>query len=221
MAFRLQYPVCPILHFCTFSNTLSAVPYRADNALRGRQGIPRIIMDREEDTSTRSLSPRRTLSALPERDNEYHDSDEEENDKIETSSEQAGEAQPDPKSSHDDHGHGWLVTFIARRITVSRSMWSKYQWSMYQHKRRNRDSTTVAFGDTDTTMRKEPPRRGIFFMPLVSPYNPICLFWMTLMLLFDLTYTVSAQGAQSTDSFHTMHSMITYRMSFVQSRRAN
>jgi len=212
------------------------------------------------------------METLPERDND-DDSDNEENENIEADDPSLGQVKQDVSKS--DSGHGWLVTFIVRRITVSRwgqglllwiflrdpcqthfhphhhhthshrpplsdsvspptththththmdrphhsegdpphlllsrSMWLTYQWSSYrQHKNRNRESATLA----NITMQKEP-RRGIFFLPLVSPYHPFCLLWMALMLLFDLTYTVSSNvgecaGQSKIDrrSFHPSH----------------
>ena len=82
-------------------------------------------MDRELESSNNTHSPRRTLSVLPEtdmetlpeRDNDI-DSDKEENENIEADDPSLGQVKQDESKS--DSGHGWLVTFIVRRITVSR-----------------------------------------------------------------------------------------------------
>lgn len=152
-------------------------------------------------------SPRQQLSVLPEHQSEQ-DSDEDEKSEVLEDSEHAvgreseanenpppqsigtnpkhgGEGLPQPRADPPQNSHGWLETFIARRITVSRHMWNSLQ------SQKKKLSRALMHGENSQLAEQKGPRRSIFLMPLVSPFNPVCLLWMAMMLLFDLTYTAS------------------------------
>ena len=155
-------------------------------------------------------SPRHQLSVLPEQQSEK-DSDEDDEKSKESEHEVRRESEanenPPPQSigtspSEAKHGieslpqsidpppnsqHGWLETFIARRITVSRRLWDSLQ------SQKKKLSRALLHDKNSQLAKQKGPRRSIFLMPIVSPFNPVCLLWMAMMLLFDLTYTASIE----------------------------
>ena len=85
---------------------------------------------------------------------------------------------------------GWFITFVARRILLPKRLWMSLQ-----QQRMLREQGGIA---NDTGMLPQPqkmqqwPRRSIFFLPIISPFNPWSLTWLSFMLLFVVTYTVRA-----------------------------
>ena len=95
--------------------------------------------------------------------------------------EEEDEHQPVPIREPFDSGHGWFVSFVARKIDIPRGLWLSVQ-----EQRRNAMSE-----HGESAMQ---PRKSIYGLSLMSPYHPVCLTWMTMMLLFDLIYTVRHSG---------------------------
>lgn len=88
---------------------------------------------------------------------------------------QEGEVDP------DDEEHSWLESFACTRISVPQQVWDRLPVAS---RARNTENPNGA--------APQKNRRSIYGLPMIPPYHIVSISWMTLMLVFDVVYTVGA-----------------------------
>ncbi len=100
-------------------------------------------------------------------------------------------------SEPEEIKRGWFVAFISRRIHLPKGAFKE----LCEKQKAREEAADLR------------PRRGMFLLPLMSPYNPISLYWLGFMLLFDLTYTVISCMQSSHGVWNFFHAVKNRRRS--------